>query len=167
MTNLSAEPMPPDHSAELKRRAWLVIALFVATVVYGVVLLAAFEPEVQDLAATELFARSDDARAFLIADLVFPLLYGVGSSIAQWRLGRRLTGARPPRLFIAAILALSTAAVFDLTENILLLAALASDSSGPVSVAHAIAVPKVIAFVAGAVLTLPVVARAAITLNRL
>jgi hypothetical protein len=149
----------------MRRRAWLVIAAFVATVAYGLVLLAGFDPGVQGLESGELFARSDDARAFLVADLFFPLFYGIAFPIAAWRFGRSLRDSRPPWYFIAASLALATGAAFDLAENGLLLIAVDGESTGLVDAAHAIAVPKLLAGLTGDLLALAVVARAVLTLR--
>lgn len=74
--------------------AWLVIAMFAAGVGYGVFLLLVFDPELQSADADELFARSDDGRAFLLADLVFPFIY-TALALAEWRLGRLLVRGRP------------------------------------------------------------------------
>lgn len=149
-----------------RRRAWAVVVLFGATVAYGVLLLVAFEPDVQDANAAELAARSDEAREFLIADLLFPVIYGVLSPLAQWRFGTSLTPGSPPRWVIGAALCLAGAAVCDWTENVLLLLATDSPSPDTVDAAHAVAVPKVILFIAGALLALAVLARATLELRR-
>ena len=146
--------------------AWPVVALFVATIAFGVFLLLVFEPDVQEADAAELVARSDDARAFLIADLFFPLIYGVLSPLAQWRFGRSLTGGSPPVWVAAAAILLVLAALCDLSENALLLSGTDSESPGAVDAAHAIAVPKIAFFVAGAVLSVAVLVRAVVELRR-
>ena len=110
--------------------------------------------------AAELVARSDDARAFLIADLFFPVLYGILSPLAQLRFGRSLTGGSAPRWVLAGAILLALAAVFDLAENVLLLSATDSPSPDSVDVAHAVAIPKLACFAAGAVLAILVLARA-------
>jgi hypothetical protein len=155
---------------ELRSSAQLVGACFAATLAFGLVLLFAFEPDVQGIDAEELVARSGDARAFLIADLFFPLLYGVLAPIAQLRFGAALAASegepRPPRWIVAAAVLLAGAAVFDLTENVLLLSATGSESPGRVDAAHAVAVPKLALFVAGALLALLVLARAISVIRR-
>src|SRR5919106_1001643 len=89
--------------SELRSRALFVVACFATTLAFGLVLLFAFDPDVQGIDADELVERAGDARAFLIADLFFPLLYGVLSPIAQLRFGAALRGrggpggSRPPR----------------------------------------------------------------------
>jgi hypothetical protein len=158
--------------SELRSRAWLVVVCFALTLAYGLLLAFAFEPDVQEIDVAELVDRRGDARAFLIADLFFPLLYGLLSPIAQLRFGAALRGrggpneSRPPRWIIAAALLLAGAGLFDLTENVLLLSATGSESQGTVDAAHTVAVPKVILFVAGALLALLVLARAVSVLRR-
>ena len=159
----ATEPAGPERG---RARAWAVVGCFAATVAFGLMLALAFEPDVQEVDAAELVARSDDARAFLVADLFFPLLYGVLSPIAQWRFGRSLTGASPPRWVAAAALLLAAAAACDLTENVLLLSSTDSESPGTVDAAHAIAVPKLAFFVAGALLAVAVLVRALVELRR-
>ena len=149
-----------------RRRALPVVAAFVATVAYGLLLLLAFEPDVQEAGAAELVRRADEARRFLVADLFFPLIYGVLTPLAQWRFGRELTGGSPPKWVAAAAVLLAAGAVCDLTENALLLSATGSESPGAVDAAHAIAVPKLVLFVAGAALSLAVLGRAAMALRR-
>ena len=156
----------PAAGGRRRRSAWAVVALFLATVLYGVLLLLAFEPDVQQADAAELVARSDDARAFLIADLFFPLIYGVLSPIAQWRFGRSLTGSSPPRWVATAAILLALAGLCDWTENVLLLTATGSESPDAVDAAHAVAVPKVAFFVAGGLLALAVLVRALRELRR-
>jgi hypothetical protein len=138
-----------------------VLTLLVASVVLGIVLLVAFEPEIQDIGADELVARNDDARAFLIADYVFVVTYAVLSSIAIWRFGAALTGGSPPAWIKIAAALLLAAGLVDATENTLLLSATGSVSEGAVDAAHALAVPKVTLFVAGAALAIVVNVRAA------
>lgn len=153
--------------ASPRTRAWAVVACFAASVAYGLVLLVFFEPDVQEAGASELVAREDDARAFLIADLFFPLIYGVLSPLVQWRFGQALTGGSPPRWIAAGAALLATGALCDLTENVLLLTATGSPSPGTVDAAHAVAVPKVVFFVAGAVIAVAVLARAIVEVRRL
>ena len=157
---------PSSENPQLRARAWLVLGVFIASVAYGVMLVAAFDPSVQNLDSGELFARTDDARAFLVADLFFPLLYGLGFPITAWRFGRCLTRGRPPWFFVAASLALATGAVLDLVENALLLVAVDRESPALVDTAHVIAVPKLLAGVTGNLLALAVVGRAVLSLRR-
>jgi hypothetical protein len=163
--------MAVDTAAgELRSRAWLVVACFAATVAFGLTLLFAFEPDVQGIDADELVERKGEARAFLIADLFFPVIYGLLSPIAQLRFGAALAAAKgesqSPRWIVASAVLLAGAAVFDLAENVLLLSATGSESQGRVDAAHAVAVPKVVLFVAGALLALLVLARAMSVLRR-
>jgi hypothetical protein len=145
---------------DVRSRALAVVGAFVLTLAYGLLLLAAFEPDVQEASARELVARSDDARSFLIADLFFPLIYGVLSPLAQWRFGRALAGGSPPGWIAAAALLLAGAAVCDWTENVLLLSATDRPSEGAVDAAHVVAWPKIVLFVAGALLAIAVLVRA-------
>jgi hypothetical protein len=138
-------------------RARVVLALFAATLVAGLILLVAFDVDVQTVDAEELVARQDDARAFFAGDYVFVVLYGVLSPLAIWRFGAAV-GAGWMRF---AALALLGAAVFDATENALLLAATGSVSQDTVDAAHAVAIPKTVLFLVGAALALAVDWRAA------
>jgi hypothetical protein len=147
-----------------------VVGCFVATIAFGLVLLLAFDTDIQQIDAAELVDRAGDARAFLIADLFFPVFYALLSPVAQWRFGAALRansgGSRPPGWIIAAAALLAAAGLFDWTENVLLLIATGSGSQGTVDAAHAVAVPKTIFFVAGALLALGVLARAVMVLRR-
>jgi uncharacterized membrane protein len=136
------------------------VLLLAATVALGILLSVAFDVEVQTVDADELVARSDDARAFLIADLFFIGLYAVLLPLAIWRFGAAITGGSPPLWVKAAALLLVGAGLADLTENVLLLTATGSISEGAVDAAHAAAVPKTVLFVAGAALALAVSVRA-------
>jgi hypothetical protein len=153
------------RSSREVRAAWVVIAVFLASVIYGLVLLAAFDPGVQGLDPAELFDRKDDARAFLVADFFFPLLYGLAFPTAAWRFGRWLTGGRPPWWCIAATVALALGGVLDLIENVLLLDAIDNESTDLVDTAHAIATPKLVAGGVGDLLAIVVVIRAALSLR--
>jgi hypothetical protein len=152
--------------SELRSRALLVVVCFGATLAYGLLLLFAFDTDIQQINAAELADRSDDARAFLIADLFFPVFYGVLSPFAQLRFGAVLSSHqdagdnRPPGWIIATAALLAGAGLFDWTENVLLLIATGSGSQGTVDVAHAVAIPKTVFFVSGALLALFVLARA-------
>jgi hypothetical protein len=141
------------------RRAAAVLALLLATVTVGIVLLVAFDTDVQTVNARELVQRGHDAREFFAGDYVFILLYAVLSPIALWRFGAGL--GRSPRLWTwAGALLLVGAGLFDSTENALLLSATGSPSQGSVDAAHVVAVPKTVLFVLGALLVLAANARA-------
>ena len=148
------------HDRETTNLARVVLALFVATIALGILLLIAFEPDVQNIDAPELVERSDDARAFLIADYFFILLYALLSSIAIWRFGRSGSGHGIPTWIRLAVVLLLAAGLVDATENTLLLSSTGSVAEGRVDAAHALAVPKVLLFVGGALLALLVNVRA-------
>jgi hypothetical protein len=137
----------------LRGRALIVLGLFAASLVMGMVLLVAFDPSVQQDSASEIVTRSDDARAFLIADYVFIALYALASPIALWRFGSVLEPGRPPWIVAAALLLLAAGAV-DATENALLLSATGSVSPDTVDTAHSLRVPKLALSGAGLVLTI-------------
>ena len=128
--------------------------MFAATLALGIVLLVAFEPEVQTIDADELVARADDARAFLIADYVFVVSYAILSPLVIWRFGSALTGGSPPGWIMLTALLLIAAGLVDATENALLLSATDSESEGAVDAAHALEIPKVALFVAGTLLAI-------------
>jgi hypothetical protein len=136
-----------------------VIAGFGASVLLGLALLVFFEPDVQQASAAELVAREGDARSFFIADYVFILLYAVLSPIAIWRYGAIFQGGAPWWL-TAAVLLLPLAGLVDAAENALLLTASGSLSPDTVDAAHALAIPKVVLFVAGAGCAIAVLVRA-------
>ncbi len=143
----------------VRARAWWVAILFAAVVVLGILLLIAFDSNVQTIDADELVRRKDDARAFFAGDYVFVVLYAVLSPIAYWRFGAALTGGSPPT-WIKLTLLLAAGGVFDATENALLLSSTGSASQGRVDAAHAVAIPKTVFFVAGAVFAIAAVLRA-------
>jgi hypothetical protein len=142
-----------------------VLALFAATLALGVVLLLAFEPEIQTIDADELVARSDDARAFLIADYFFVALYAVVSPAVIWRFGSALASGSPPGWIKLTALLLVAAGLVDAAENTLLLSATDSVSESAVDAAHALAIPKFTLFTAGALLAIVANVRAAKTLR--
>ncbi len=146
-------------------RARAVLAVFVATIAVGILLLVAFEPEVQTVSAEELVERSDDARAFLIADYFFVILYAVLSPLAIWRFGYALASGSPPAWIKLTALLLVAAGLVDATENTLLLSATGSVSEESVDAAHALEIPKVTLFAAGALLAIVANVRAAKTLR--
>lgn len=148
-------------TGSIARRATVVLALLASTVAMGLVLLIAFDPSVQTASAGELVKRQGAARAFLIVDFFFVVVYGVLLPIAIWRFGSRLSGGRPPGWVAAAALLLLAAGVVDAVENALLLSATGSVSVGRVDAAHTLEAPKVVLFVAGAVMALAVNYRAA------
>ena len=136
----------------IRSRARAVLGLLAATLALGIVLLIAFEPEVQTIDAAELVERSDDARAFLIADYFFIALYAVLSPIAIWRFGSALGAGTPPGWIKLTALLLIAAGIVDATENTLLLSATGSVSEDAVDAAHGLEIPKVGLFLVGAVL---------------
>jgi hypothetical protein len=144
----------------IRSRARAVLGLLAATLALGIVLLIAFEPDVQTIDAAELVERSDDARAFLIADYLFIALYALLSPIAIWRFGSALGAGTPPAWIRATALLLAAAGAVDATENTLLLSATGSVSEGAVDAAHGLEIPKVGLFLAGAALALVVNFRA-------
>jgi hypothetical protein len=151
--------------SELRSRAWLVVACFVATLAFGLVLLLGFDSDIQQIDAAELVDRAGDARAYLIADLFFPLFYGLLTAVAQLRFGAALSrveggDGRPPALIVTSAGLLVGGGIFDWAENVLLLTATGSGSQGAVDAAHAVAIPKLALSVAGAVLALVILARA-------
>jgi hypothetical protein len=145
----------------LRSRAAAVLAMLAATLALAAVLIVAFEPDIQRIDADELVSRSADARAFLGADFVFILLYAVLSPIAIWRFGTALGPGTPPLWMKLTALLLVGAGLVDATENTLLLSATGSVSESSVDVAHALAIPKVTLFTAGAVLAIVANIRAA------
>lgn len=140
--------------------------MFATTVVVGLLLLIAFEPDIQTIDADDLVSRKDDARAFLIADYVFVVLYAILSPLAIWRFGRALKPGSPPAWVMLAAVLLVAAGLVDATENTLLLSATDSVSEGAVDAAHALEVPKAILFISGAVFAIAVNVRAARVLRR-
>jgi tellurite resistance protein TehA-like permease len=138
----------------LRTRAWVLVVLFAATTVYGVILLAAFATDIQHDTATALVERSDEARTFLVADYVFIALYAVALPIAVWRFGAALEGGRPPLWIWVAAVAAVGAGVVDVIENTLLYSATDTVSPGAVDDAHALALPKFLLFGGGLALTI-------------
>ncbi|MDX6697134.1 MAG: hypothetical protein QOE65_531 [Solirubrobacteraceae bacterium] len=133
-----------------KPQARVVLALFAATLVVGLILLVAFDTDVQSVDARELVSRRHAARQFFAGDYVFLALYGPLSALALWRFGAAL-GAGWIRLGAGLLL---LASAFDAAENALLLSATGSVSQDTVDAAHTVAVPKTIFFVAGAAFAL-------------
>jgi hypothetical protein len=144
----------------LRARSRVVLALFAATAVYGVMLLIAFEPGVQHDSAAELVARGDDAKAFLIADYLFIALFAVAMPLALWRFGAALEDGSPPRWIWAAVVLLVLCGLVDVGENSILYSATDSVSPESVDDAHALALPKLALFGAGLVLTMVAAVRA-------
>jgi hypothetical protein len=147
-------------------RAKAVLLMFAATLTLGIVLIVAFEPEIQTIGADDLVARADDARAFLVADYAFVALYAILSPLVIWRFGSALTGGSPPAWIKLTALLLMGAGLVDATENTLLLSATDSESEGAVDAAHALEIPKVTLFVAGTLLAIIANVRAARTLRQ-
>ena len=117
-----------------------------AAFVYGIVLLLFFEVDVQQDTAAELVAHADDARSFLVADLFFPPIYALLVPLAALAFARRSYGGSEPFWLVAAAASLVIAGFCDWGENILLLAALDTESPNRVDAAHAIAIPKLAFF---------------------
>lgn len=140
----------------LRRHALLVLASFVASLAVGLLLLAAFDPEVQTLSAAELVERRDSARSFLAADYLFVALYAVLSPLAIRRFGRALGAGAAPRWIVLAAALLAVAGLFDAVENALLWSASDQVSDDTVQAAHAVAVPKLIFFAVATLLALAV-----------
>jgi hypothetical protein len=138
-----------------------VLAMFAAVLALGIVLLVAFDPEVQTIDPEELVTRSDDARKFLVADYVFVLCYAILSPLAIWRFGSALAAGSPPGWIKLTVLLLVAAGLVDATENTLLLSATGSVSEGAVDAAHALEIPKVTLFLAGAAFAVAANIRAA------
>jgi hypothetical protein len=135
---------PAGATSEERSRAKVLLAATAAVIAYGLVLLIAFDPGVEMLDAGEL-ARSDDANAFLIADLLFPLLYGALLPLAMWRFSTARWARIAALLFVAA-------GLIDWVENTLLLSATDSPSEGAVDAGHAAGWVNVVVFTAA---TLP------------
>jgi hypothetical protein len=135
---------------DARSAAKAVLAMFAVVLTLGIVLLIAFDPEVQTIGPDELVSRSDDARRFLIADYVFVLCYAILSPLAIWRFGSALAAGSPPGWIKLTVLLLVAAGLIDAAENTLLLSATGSESEGAVDAAHALRIPKVTLFLAGA-----------------
>jgi hypothetical protein len=146
-----ATTSPAGGTSERTRAKFLLWAT-AAVIAYGLLLLIAFNPDVEMLDAAEL-AESDDAVPFLVADLFFPPLYGILLPLAMWR----FSAARWAR--IAALL-LVVAGVVDWAENVLLLTATDSPSEGVVDAGHAAGWVNVGLFTAGALPGLVLLVRA-------
>jgi uncharacterized membrane protein len=145
----------------VRTRGIAVLAMFAAALALGIVLLVAFDPEVQTIDPEELVTRSDDARRFLVADYVFVLCYAILSPLAIWRFGSALAAGSPPGWIKLTVLLLVAAGLVDATENTLLLSATGSVSEGAVDAAHALEIPKVTLFLAGAAFAVAANIRAA------
>ena len=141
-------------------------AAVAAAVLYGLVLLFFFEVGVQQDSATELVARSDDARSFLVADLFFPPIYALLVPLAALAFARRDYGGGEPGWLKAAAASLVIAGLCDWGENILLLASLKTASPNRVDAAHAVAIPKLIFFALGTLGILVLLYRAIRTRER-
>jgi hypothetical protein len=149
-----------ESAAALRSRAAADLGSFAATLAVGILLVIAFDPDVQSIGAAELVARSDDARRFLIADYVFIFLYAVVSPIAIWRFGSAVGAGTPPPWAKLAAALLVAGGIIDATENALLLSATGSLSTGAVDAAHDLKVPKLLLTAGGAVFAIVAVVRA-------
>lgn len=150
---------PSATGDQLRSRANAVSTAIAATVGLGVVLVLFFDADVQQADPAELVARQDDARAFFVADFVFIALYALASPWTISRFGAALPGPNPWWL-TAAVILLPLAGLVDATENAVLLSASGSVSPGAVDFAHALAIPKIALFVAGAACAIAVLVRA-------
>lgn len=144
-----SEPAPGPTSAspvaatsESRSRAKALLAAAAAVIAYGLVLLIAFDPSVERLDAGEL-SESDDAVPFLVADLFFPVLYGVLLPLAMWRFSTE-------RWVTIAALLLFVAGDIDWLENVLLLTATDTPSEGAVDAGHVAGWVNIVLFTAGA-----------------
>lgn len=142
----------PAGATSERSRAKTLVAASAAVIAYGLVLLIAFEPDVEMLDAGEL-AASDDAVPFLVADLFFPLVYGALLPLAIWRFAQE-------RWAKAAALLLALAGLVDWLENVLLLTSTGSASEGAVDAGHVAGWVNVVLFTAGALPGLVLLARA-------
>src|SRR5687767_5366479 len=139
--------------------------MLIATLAMGVVLVVAFEPDVQGVSAQELVERKDDARAFFAGDYVFVFLYAILSPVVIWRYGSALGDGVPPFWIELAAGLLLAAGLVDLAENTLLVTSTGSVNDGRVDAGHALEIPKVILFSLGALMALAVNVHAAMTLR--
>jgi hypothetical protein len=142
----------------LRSRAGALLAAALGVIAYGVLLLVAFDPGVEQLDADEL-ARSDDANPFLIADLVFPVLYGALLPFAMWRFSAE-------RWARVAALLLVAAGLVDWVENALLLTATDEVSESAVDAGHVAGWVNVVLFTAGALPGLLLLVRAVQAVRR-
>jgi hypothetical protein len=148
----------PAGATSERSRAKALLAASAAVIAYGLVLLIAFEPDVETLDAGEL-ARSDDAVPFLVADLFFPPIYGVLLPLAMWRFSAARWARVAALLFVAA-------GMVDWAENTLLLTSTGSPSEGAVDAGHLAGWVNIALFTAGALPGLVLVARAIRTVFR-
>jgi hypothetical protein len=139
-------------------RAKALIAATLTVVACGILLLVAFDPRVERLDPPEL-AESDDANAFLIADLFFPVVYGALLPLAIWRFSRE-------RWASAAALLLAAAGLVDWVENTLLLTSTDAPSEGAVDAGHVAGWVNVVLFTAGALPGLVLLVRAVQAVRR-
>ena len=141
-------------------RARAVLIMFAVTLTMGIVLLVAFEPEVQTIDARELVARQSDAREFLVADYLFVVLYAVLSPIAIWRFGASIGPGSPPLWIKLTAFFLVAAGLVDATENTLLFSATDAVSEGAVDAAHSLEIPTIMLFTAGVLFAIAATVRA-------
>ena len=146
-------------AADLRPLARAVVIAFAAAIAVGILLLILFDPDVQTIGADELVRRSDDARAFLVADYLFIAVYAVISPLMIRRFERARGAGAVPWWVMLGVVLLAAAGAVDAAENALLLAG-TDGSEGAVDVAHALAVPKVLLFVGGAIVSVIVTVRA-------
>jgi hypothetical protein len=153
-----SEPAPrptsasPAGATSERSRAKALLAATAAVIAYGLILLIAFEPDVETLGAAEL-ARSDDAVPFLVADLLFPFVYGALLPLAMWRFGTERWVRIAALLFVAA-------GVVDLAENTLLLTSTSSPSESAVDAGHVAGWVNIVLFTPAALAGLVLLLRA-------
>jgi hypothetical protein len=133
---------PVGATSEQRRDAKLLLAATAAVIAYGLFLLVVFNPDVEMLDAAEL-AESDDAVPFLVADLFFPVLYGILLPLAMVRFSAA-------RWVLVAAALLFLAGDLDWVENAMLLTATDSPAEDAVDAAHVVGWANVIVFTAGA-----------------
>ena len=143
----------------LRPAATGVAVAFAAAVAMAVLLAVLFDVEVQRIEAGELAERESDARAFFIADFVFICVYALLLPIAIWRFGAAV-GDDPGWALIGAVVLLPLAGLVDAIENTLLWSAAGSFSPETVDAAHALAIPKIALFLAGAAFAIAMLGRA-------
>ncbi|HEX2231738.1 MAG TPA: hypothetical protein VHG69_00045 [Thermoleophilaceae bacterium] len=149
---------PAGTTSDGRSRARFLLWATAAVIAYGLVLLIFFEPDVETLDAAEL-AESDDAVPFLVADLFFPVLYGIVLPLTM------VLFSRARWVMVAAALLL-LAGVLDWAENVLLLTATDTPSESTVDAGRVASWVNLVLFAAGALPGLVLVARAIRTVFR-
>jgi hypothetical protein len=143
---------PAAATSDERRRAKFLLAATAAVIAYGLVLLIFFDPDVEMLDAAEL-AESDEAVPFLVADLFFPVLYGILLPLAMVRFSSA-------RWVIVAAALLFVAGDIDWAENVLLLMATDSADQSLVDAGHVAGWVNIVVFTPAALAGLVLVWRA-------